>query len=75
MTRKQSAGLLVYRRDTAYECFLAPIDACYELVGHVRINWKGFDGGQEAWEAIDAFFDRLRRRSRSAAPANNGGAA
>ena len=52
-----------------------PIDACYELVGHVRMNWKGFDGGQEAWEAIDGFFDRLRARSRSASPARNGGAA
>jgi hypothetical protein len=68
-------ALLVYRRDSAYECFLAPIDACYELVGHVRMNWKGFDGGQEAWEAIDGFFERLRSRSRSAAPARNGGAA
>jgi hypothetical protein len=56
-------ALLVYRRDKAYECFLAPIDACYELVGHVRMNWKGFDGGQEAWEAIDGFFDSLRARS------------
>jgi hypothetical protein len=68
-------ALLVYRRQSAYECFLAPIDACYELVGHVRMNWKGFDGGQEAWEAIDGFFDRLRVRSRSASPARNGGPA
>ena len=60
---------------SAYECFLAPIDACYELVGHVRMNWKGFDGGQEAWEAIDGFFDHLRARSRSASPARNGGPA
>jgi hypothetical protein len=58
-------ALLVYRRDDRYECFLAPIDACYELVGRVRLNWKGFDGGQEAWEAIDGFFDRLRERSRA----------
>jgi len=57
-------ALLVYRRDKVYECFLAPIDACYELVGHVCMNWKGFDGGQEAWEAIDGFFDGLRTRSR-----------
>jgi len=56
-------ALLVYKRGDAYECFLAPIDACYELVGHVRMNWKGFDGGQEAWEAIDGFFDGLRARS------------
>ena len=66
-------ALLVYRRDNAYECFLVPIDACYELVGHVRMNWKGFDGGQEAWEAIDGFFDGLRSRSRHVTPAGNGG--
>jgi Family of unknown function (DUF5947) len=59
-------ALLVYRRDNRYECYLAPIDACYELVGRVRLHWKGFDGGQEAWEAIDGFFGRLRERSRSA---------
>ncbi len=27
------------------ECFLVPIDACYELVGHLRLLWRGFDGG------------------------------
>jgi Family of unknown function (DUF5947) len=58
-------ALLVYRRDEAYECFLVPIDACYELVGRVRTTWKGFDGGEEAWAAIDGFFDGLRSRSRS----------
>jgi hypothetical protein len=59
-------ALLVQRRDDAYECFLVPIDACYELVGHVRKNWKGFDGGEEAWAAIDGFFDGLRARAGSA---------
>ena len=49
-----------------FECFLVPIDACYELVGLVRMHWKGFDGGQEAWEAIDGFFDAVRERSRPA---------
>ena len=29
-------------------CYIVPIDACYELVGHLRLLWKGFDGGQEA---------------------------
>ena len=59
-------ALIVYRRqeENRYECFLVPIDACYELVGHVRMHWKGFDGGQEAWEAIDGFFDSLRTRAR-----------
>ena len=35
------------------ECFLVPIDACYELVGQLRMLWRGFDGGQEAHEALD----------------------
>ena len=48
------------------ECFIVPIDACYELVGHIRLLWRGFDGGQEAHEAMDAFFDRVRSRSRPA---------
>ena len=51
-----------------FECFLVPIDACYELVGLVRLHWKGFDGGEEAWRG-----DRrlLRRRSAPrAAPAD-----
>lgn len=41
-------------------CYLVPIDACYELVGHLRARWRGFDGGAEAHEAIDAFFERAR---------------
>lgn len=46
------------------ECFLVPIDACYELVGHLRRLWKGFDGGREAHDALDAFFARVRERAR-----------
>jgi uncharacterized protein DUF5947 len=57
-------ALLVQRTGEGFECFLVPIDACYELVGLVRMHWKGFDGGQEAWEAIDGFFDRVREQSR-----------
>ena len=57
-------ALLVRRAGGGFECYLVPIDACYELVGLVRMHWKGFDGGQEAWEAIDGFFDAVRERSR-----------
>ncbi len=31
-----------------HECYIVPIDACYELVGHLRLLWRGFDGGSEA---------------------------
>ncbi|MGH9300907.1 MAG: DUF5947 family protein [Acidimicrobiales bacterium] len=46
------------------ECFIVPIDACYELVGQLRRLWRGFDGGAEAHQALDAFFDRVRARAR-----------
>ena len=59
-------ALLVYgRRDrSGFDCFLVPIDACYELTGIVRQRWRGFDGGEEAWREIEAFFTRLREKSR-----------
>jgi hypothetical protein len=50
-------------RGGAAEYYLVPIDACYELVGHLRLLWKGFDGGQEARSQLDAFFERVRARS------------
>ena len=46
------------------ECYLVPIDACYELVGQLRRLWRGFDGGREAHDALDSFFDRVRTRAR-----------
>jgi hypothetical protein len=59
-------ALLVYRpRDRKGQCYLVPIDACYKLVGLIRKYWKGFDGGEEAWNEIGAFFDDLSDRSRS----------
>lgn len=42
------------------ECYLVPIDICYELVGHLRRLWRGFDGGREAHEQLDRFFDRVQ---------------
>jgi len=57
-------ALLVYRRKDGEDIsFIVPIDACYELVGLMRSLWKGFDGGESAWRAIDDFFERLNQRS------------
>ncbi|MGI8711317.1 MAG: DUF5947 family protein [Acidimicrobiales bacterium] len=52
------------RRSAPPECYLVPIDRCYELVGELRQGWRGFDGGQEARQALDAFFDRVRMAAR-----------
>ncbi|MDQ0032117.1 DUF5947 family protein [Arthrobacter bambusae] len=46
------------------DCHLVPVDACYELVGHLRRVWRGFDGGQEAREQLAGFFERLGSRSK-----------
>jgi hypothetical protein len=45
------------------QTYLVPIDACYEFVGRLRMLWRGFDGGQEAREFIDGFFEQLAARS------------
>lgn len=58
-------ALLVRReQDVRTDCLLVPIDACYRLVGLVRLHWRGFDGGADAWLAIDRFFDDLRDAAR-----------
>jgi hypothetical protein len=58
-------ALLVNRARDAREQWLVPIDACYALVGLVRMHWKGLGGGEEVWTAIEGFFADLRRRSRT----------
>src|SRR5947207_4470942 len=45
------------------EHYIVPIDACYELIGLIRLNWKGLSRGEEIWKAIAEFFVRLRTRA------------
>lgn len=51
------------RGDADPECYVVPIDACYELVGRLRRLWRGFDGGREAHDALDEFFAGVRARA------------
>ncbi len=62
-------ALLVRAEDQRVEAFLVPIDVCYELVGHLRTLWRGFDGGQDVRRRLAEFFDGVRARSRPAGPA------
>jgi len=57
-------GLLVNRVGETREYFIAPIDECFKLVGLIRMHWRGFSGGTQAWEEIGRFFDQLRQRAR-----------
>jgi hypothetical protein len=62
-------ALLVRReKDGRSDCLLVPVDACYRLVGLVRLHWRGFDGGADAWREIDGFFDALHENARALAP-------
>ena len=51
------------------EYYVVPIDACYQLVGLIRLHWRGLSGGTEVWKEIGDFFTRLRS-SRSSAEQN-----
>ncbi|MGW7001977.1 DUF5947 family protein [Streptomyces sp. NPDC054933] len=57
-------ALLVRRSASRGECFLVPIDDCYQLVGRMRLHWQGFDGGSTARADLDAFFDQVAARAR-----------
>ncbi|MDQ6616788.1 MAG: DUF5947 family protein [Actinomycetota bacterium] len=48
------------------KCYLAPVDACYRLVGVMRKGWQSSDGGREARQAIEAFFDDIEARAEEA---------
>jgi len=55
---------LLRAEPSGYACYVVPIDACYELVGHLRRLWRGFDGGREANDAVEAFFAGITGRAR-----------
>lgn len=56
-------ALLVNRKHTPHQYWLAPVDICYALAGLIRQRWRGFTGGDEVWTDIADFFTRLRSRA------------
>jgi len=51
------------RQTSAAEYYIAPIDACYQLVGLIRLHWHGLSGGEEVWREIGNFFAELRAKA------------
>lgn len=51
------------RQASAAEYYIAPIDACYRLVGLIRLHWHGLSGGEEVWREIGNFFAELRAKA------------
>jgi hypothetical protein len=56
-------ALLVNRTRGRRDYFIAPIDECYKLTGIIRTHWRGLSGGDEVWQQIEDFFDKLGERS------------
>lgn len=59
-------AVLLHTGDGDPTCHIVPVDRCYELVGAMRLHWRGFDGGTEVRAQIAAFFDDVGARARSA---------
>ena len=57
-------AVYVTRAGDALEAFVIPVDACYQLVGEIRLRWRGIDGGEGVRRAVAEFADDLRARSR-----------
>jgi len=56
-------ALLVNRVKDTRDYFIVPIDACYQLVGLIRLAWRGLGGGTEVWEAIAGFFQEVQTKA------------
>ncbi|MCC9308902.1 DUF5947 family protein [Kitasatospora sp. RB6PN24] len=57
-------ALLLRRTRDGISCHLVPIDVCYQLVGRMRLHWKGFDGGARAQAELADFFGHVAARAK-----------
>jgi hypothetical protein len=61
-TLEHDAEALIVNRMSDPPAFaIAPIDRCYMLVGLVKVAWEGISGGAGVQEAIESYFDGLRK--------------
>jgi len=60
-------ALLVRRTTSGTTALIVPIDVCYELVGVIRVVWRGLQGGDELWPRVDEFLDRALERAHAGA--------
>jgi Family of unknown function (DUF5947) len=56
-------ALLVNRVGTKREYYVVPVDVCFELIGLIRLHWRGFSGGDKVWEEVERFFAKLDTNS------------
>lgn len=59
-------AFLVNRVGAKREYYIVPIDICFELVGLIRVHWRGLSGGDVVWRQVETFFVRLSADARPA---------
>lgn len=55
-------AILLRKEGESFTAYLVPVDCCYELVGHLRQLWRGFDGGQDVHRRLADFFADIATR-------------
>ncbi|HZR15949.1 MAG TPA: DUF5947 family protein [Verrucomicrobiae bacterium] len=63
-------ALLANRLGPIPRYWVAPIDLCFELVGLMRLHWRGLSGGEKVWGEVEGFFGRLEARAKAGVPAS-----
>jgi hypothetical protein len=53
-------ALLVNHMGQSRDYYCMSIDLCYELVGIIRVHWRGISGGSEVRDCIRNFFAGLK---------------
>jgi hypothetical protein len=56
-------ALIVNRLAEPSQYAIAPIDACYALVGLIKSRWEGISGGDALGAAVSEFFESIRDRA------------
>jgi Family of unknown function (DUF5947) len=72
MVEADVEAVLIRCGSDVIDCFVVPIDSCYQLVGTLRRLWRGFDGGREARDALTEYFAQVEARARRVSRTGDG---
>jgi len=64
LVRRGTPGFHADSHERQTAAFIVPIDVCYELIGRLRQEWRGFQGGEQVWRELDRTFARIAERAR-----------
>lgn len=56
-------ALLIYEKEDSIILYRLSIDLCFQLIGLIRMHWRGFSGGADVYREISQFFENLDSRT------------